>query len=220
MSSTGSAALVVSPVERVEVLFEELAELAGQRNAIDGRIVQIVAEMDRDELCGATGARPGAAVGAWKSGSSSTNAHTITAVAGRLEEFPRCAQGLREGRLSLDQVGVIAAHAGEGSDEHYAQLARGAPVHQLRTAVKLEPRPEPAPQPAPQASITTTSDDHCSTWRITLPHPDAATFDAALASHRDALIADWTRDHEDSTSEHTPPFPTTYDAFLRLIEDG
>ena len=42
----------MSPAERVEVLFEELAELAGQRNAIDGRIVEIVAELDRDELCG------------------------------------------------------------------------------------------------------------------------------------------------------------------------
>nr|WP_269062859.1 hypothetical protein [Mycobacterium canetti] len=44
MSSTAtSGAAVVSPAERVEVLFEELAELAGQRNAIDGRIVEIVA---------------------------------------------------------------------------------------------------------------------------------------------------------------------------------
>lgn len=38
-----------APEQRLEVLFGELAELAGQRNAIDGRIVEIVAEMDRDE---------------------------------------------------------------------------------------------------------------------------------------------------------------------------
>ena len=37
----------MSPDQRLEVLFEELAELAGQRNAIDGRIVEIVAEVDR-----------------------------------------------------------------------------------------------------------------------------------------------------------------------------
>ena len=133
--------------------------MAGQRNAIDGRIVEIVAEMDRDELCGATGARSVAALVAWKTGSSSGNAHTITTVARRLEEFPRCAQGMREGRLSLDQVGVIAARAGEGSDEHYAELARCATVNQLRTAVKLEPRPEPDPRPEPQRSITKTSDE-------------------------------------------------------------
>ncbi|MEI4927217.1 DUF222 domain-containing protein, partial [Klebsiella pneumoniae] len=84
------------------------AELAGQRNAIDGRIVEIVAEVDREGLWGATGARSGAALVAWKTGSSSVNANTIAAVAGRLAEFPRCAAGMREGRLSLDQVGVIA----------------------------------------------------------------------------------------------------------------
>jgi hypothetical protein len=138
-ASSGTAAVL--PKERLEELFEEMAELAGQRNAIDGRMVEIVAEMDRDDLCGMTGARSVAALVAWKLGSSSGNAHTIATVAHRLEEFPLCAQGMREGRLSLDQVGVIAAQAGEGSDEHYAELARCATVNQLRTAVKLEPRP-------------------------------------------------------------------------------
>ena len=115
MSSTAASfAAGVRPGERVEVLFEELAELAGQRNAIDGRVVQIVAELDRDELCGATGARSVAALVAWKLGASSTNAHTIATVAHRLEEFPRCGAGLREGRLSLDQVGVIAGRGRRG----------------------------------------------------------------------------------------------------------
>ncbi len=97
------------------MVFEELAELAGQRNAIDGRIVDIVTEIERDGLCGMTGARSVAALVAWKLGSSSANAHTITTVAGRLGVFPRCAQGMREGRYSLDQIGVIAARAGQGS---------------------------------------------------------------------------------------------------------
>lgn len=35
---------------RLDGLFDELAELAGQRNAIDSRIVDIVAELERDEL--------------------------------------------------------------------------------------------------------------------------------------------------------------------------
>ncbi len=148
MSSTASSgATVVSPAERVEVLFDELAELAGQRNGIDGRIVEIVAELDRDELCGATGARSIAALVAWKMGSSSANANTIATVAHRLAAFPRCAQGMREGRLSLDQVGVIAGRAADGSDAHYAELAKVATVNQLRTAVKLEPRPNPNPNP-------------------------------------------------------------------------
>ncbi|MGB1224377.1 MAG: DUF222 domain-containing protein, partial [Mycobacterium sp.] len=148
MSSTAtSLAAEARPGERVEVLFAELAELAGQRNAIDGRVVEIAAELDRDELWGATGARSVAALVAWKLGASSHNANTIATVAHRLEEFPSCVDGLRNGRLSLDQVGVIAGRAAEGSDEHYAQLAASATVSQLRTAVKLEPRPEPDPRP-------------------------------------------------------------------------
>src|SRR4051794_35285936 len=227
MSSTATSfATEVRPNKRLEVLFEELSELAGQRNAIDARIVEIAAEMDRGDLCGATGARSVAALVAWKLGSSSTTAHTITTVAHRLQEFPRCAAGMREGRLSLDQVGVIAAGAGQGSDEHYAELARHASVTQLRTAVKLEPRPQPD-RPAPQSSITKTTDGEVTCWRIKLAGQAAATFDAALQSHHDALIADWKRDHADradraaaesSASGQVPPLPTTLDAFTRLIE--
>ncbi len=204
------------------MLLEELAELAGQRNAIDGRIVEIVAELDRDELCGATGARSVAALVAWKMGSSSANAHAITTIARRLEEFPRCAQGMREGRLSLDQVGVIAAQAGEGSDEHYAELARVATVNQLRTAVRLEPRPDPESRPETQASITKTCGDEFTCWRIKLPHLDAAKFDAALASHRDALIAEWKHDHGEGKGafDQRPPLPGTVDALMRLVEAG
>jgi len=213
---------VVSPSERLEVLFEELAELCGQRNAIDGRIVQIVAEIDGDQLCGVTGARSVPALVAWKTGCSPANAHTITTVAGRLQEFPRCAQGMREGRLSLDQVGVIAARAGAGSDEHYARLARCATVTQLRTAVRLEPRPEPEPGPGPERSITKATDERGSCYRITLSRPDAAKFDAALASHRDALFAEWKHDHGtgEGGSDRRPVLPSTVEAFMRLVEAG
>jgi hypothetical protein len=221
VSLIASPPAVVSPAERVEVLFEELAELAGQRNAIDGRIVQIVAEMDRDELCGATGARSVAALVAWKLGSTSGNAHTIATVARRLQEFPRCAAGMAEGRLSLDQLGVIAARAGEGSDEHYAQLAAVATVNQLRTAVKLEPRPEPDPEPEPQRLITKTGAEKSTSWRITLPHDEAAVFDAALSSHLEALWAQWKHDHNNgSPVENCPPPPSAIEAFMRLVEAG
>src|SRR4029077_9422905 len=99
MSSTGLGGTKVAPKERLAVLFEELSELTGQRNAIDAQIVAIVAEMDHDELCGMTGARSVPALVAWKTGVSPANAATIAAVAHRLPEFPRCAAGMREGRL-------------------------------------------------------------------------------------------------------------------------
>ncbi|MDP7701120.1 HNH endonuclease signature motif containing protein [Mycobacterium sp. TY815] len=220
MSVTALAGSFQRPaVKRVDVLFAELAELAGQRNAIDGRIVEIVAEMDRDGLCGMTGARSVAAVVAWKLGCSPANAQTVTAVAHRVAEFPRCVAGLREGRLSLDQVGVIAARAGDGSDAHYEQLARHASVNQLRTAIKCEPRPKPDPRRQPAIIKTATEESTC--WRITLPPTEAATFEAALAAHREALVAEWKSDRAArGESESAPPMPDTLDAFLRLVEAG
>lgn len=157
---------------------------------------------------------------------SPRNAEVMMAVAHRLEEFPRCAEAMRAGRLSLDQVGVVAEHATEGSDEHYAQFAESATVTQLRTAVKLEPRHEPEPESKPEAprSIAKTShDDGSVTYKIRLPKLEAAKFDAAMASHQDALVADWKRDHEDpegEVSEQAPPFPNGVDAFMSVVEAG
>ncbi|MGH3638913.1 MAG: DUF222 domain-containing protein, partial [Mycobacterium sp.] len=57
----------------------------------------------------------------------------------------------------------------------------------------------------------------------------AATFDAALQLHTDALVADWKRDHTDGaegeregegSSAQTPPFPGLVDGFLSLVEAG
>ncbi|BBY57266.1 HNH endonuclease signature motif containing protein [Mycolicibacterium sarraceniae] len=217
MSSTAE----LMPIELLERVFEELAELAGQRNAIDGRIVDLIAELDHGNLCGMTGARSVAAVVAWKLGTTSANGKTIAAVAHRISEFPRCVAALREGRLSVDQAGVIAARAAEGSDEHYAQLASVGSVSQLRTAVKLEPRPpKPGPQPDPPRSIHKTSGEESTSWKITLPQDEAATFDAALQSHRDALIAEYQNDHGSGSAENAPPCPNTVDAFMSLVEAG
>jgi hypothetical protein len=273
MSSTATsfAAPEVSPKERLDVLFEEFAELAGQRNAIDGRIVEIIAEIDRDGLAGMTGAKSIPALAAWKLGVSPRNADIFTTIAQRRAEFPRGTAMVRQGRVSLDQMGVIAERAANGSDEHYAQLIPYATVEQLRHAVNLEskptptlepqpepepeyqpepwesqpapweltagstsePPPEPPPEPGPgpesrpepprrqpKRSITHTSDDQSVTWHITLPHHEAAEFQAALDSHRDALVADWKRDHATGTSNTTPPFPTPVDGFMSLVHAG
>ncbi|ORB30510.1 HNH endonuclease signature motif containing protein [Mycolicibacterium parafortuitum] len=235
MSTTGSGAPAeVSQSDRLGTLFEELSELAGQRNAIDGRIVEIAAAIDREGLLGITGARSVAALIAWKVGTSPRNAKAIVTIADRLDEFPRCAAQLREGRLSVDQVGVIAEHAGEGSDDHYAQLAQSASVSQLRTALKLEPRPEPepvadpldddkppAPPPVPQPTVTSTgSDTDYVYWQLKLPHLDSAKFQAALQSHHDGLIAQWKHDHDDESNEQQPPWPTVGNAFMTLVEAG
>jgi hypothetical protein len=137
---------------------------------------------------------------------------------------------MRDGRLSLDQVGAITKKAATGSDAHYAALAEVATVSQLNTALKLEPPlpPEPDPDRAPKPepdrppSLTKThSDDQYTYWKLKLSHLDAATFDAALQSHLDAAIAEWKRAHEDGLRpEHRPALPTKGEAFMSLVECG
>ncbi|MBX7455231.1 13E12 repeat family protein, partial [Mycolicibacterium sp. 3033] len=183
------------------MLHAELAELTGQRNAIDARIVQIASEIDRDELWAAAGARSTAGWLAWKAGVSPSRAQTIATIAARYDEFPECVEGLTQGRFSVDQVGVIAEHGLPGSDSHFATMAQSATVTQLRTALKMQPKPTPEPQPepnpdedapapvadpGPQVSISSRSDEQYTYWQITLPHVENAAFEAALASHRDA----------------------------------
>lgn len=219
-TATTSLAPPVNPGERLDALFEQVAELTGQRNAIDAQLVDIVAEIERDELWGSTGARSLPALVAWKTGVTPHNAETLVTIAHRSEQFPRCIDAMRHGRLSLDQVGVIAGRAADGSDEHYAELAPAATVTQLRTAVKLEPRPDRQPDDRPPRSISKTVEDDHTTWRIRLPQVEAAKFEAALASHQDALVADWRRVHDAEPGEQTAPFPDTVDAFLSLIDAG
>ena len=221
---------------RLDVLFAEIAELTGQRNAIDGRLVEIIAEIDGrgtadgNALWGATGCKSIQSLVAWKAGVTPRRAETMVAVAHRIDELPRCTRGLREGWVSLDQIGVIAERAGAGCDDHYANLVQYATVTQLRTAVKQEPRPEPDPKPEPKRSFSSVDGDGYTTYTLRLPKLEAAKFDAAVASHKDALVADWRRDHDagdsddeqagELTCEQASPFPDTTDAFMSLIEAG
>jgi hypothetical protein len=210
---------------RLEALFDEMSELTGQRNAIDGRIVEIAAEIDRDGLWSTTGCRSMRELIAWKTGVSPHNAKTLMAIADRVDELPRCTAALREGRLSMDQVGVIAERSGPGADSHYLAMAENMTVAQLRTAVVAEPRPDPPPRPEPGPSVTKSVEGEYTTYRIRLHNLEAAKVDAALASHRDGLIADWKSDRNADGGAHaegaqTPPMPTTTDAFMSLVETG
>jgi hypothetical protein len=324
---------VVTQNDRLEVLFDRLAELAGQRNALDAQLVDIVAEIDREGLWGITGCRSLSALVGWKLGLSSANARILSTLARRVEQFPRCVAGLSDGTLSLDQVGAIAARAAAGSDDHYADLAPYATVNQLITALRLEVRPKPPPaddetsvdsahgadatpdpgaapdadadsapatdaaaesdadadaaldmnaepvpgadaldaddpamdpadsapatppppppascpeperRPVPEAprSISKTTGEQSVTWRITLPHDEAAQFEAALASHLDRLVTEWKHQHPGQPPQPgpplpaaphlgptpakrpppgTPPMPTTVDAFCAVVHAG
>ena len=233
----------LSPRDRLDAVFAELAQLCGQRNVLDGRIVDLIAELDRDELWGMTGAKSLPSMVAWKTGMSLTNAQVISKVARRAEAFPQCVAGLRTGRVSIDQVGAVAAGAPDGSDAHYAELIPTFTVAQLRHAISLEPRPEPEVKPEIPRALVRTERDDSTTYKITLPRAEAATVDTALQAHLDALVNEWKRENPehpdaaladpevpvpaeffDSPAPAPPagarPMPNLADAFMSVVEAG
>lgn len=228
------------PRDRLDVLFAELSELCGQRNVIDGRMVDLIAEIDRDELWGMTGAKTLSAMVAWKTGMALNNAQVMTAIAHRSETLPLCVEGLRDGRSSIDQVGAIATGAPDGSDAHYAELMPTYTVAQLRRAINLEPKPEPEIKPEIPRALVRQERDASTTYKITLPRDEAATVDAALQSHLDALVNDWKHENPDAQAEDSEvpvpaesfdapapappagarPMPNLADAFMSVVEAG
>lgn len=210
----------------------ELAELCGQRNAIDGRIAELVAKVDAEDLIAGTGLRSLEHFCTWQLGVSSGRAKDLVAVAERLADLPVTTGLLRDGLLSLDQTAVVAkkAPSSPDADEHFAGLARQMTVSQLARALRsattpAPPSPEPSP-PAPGRQLATWwDDDDCWNAKIRLPKIDGATADAALRSHLDALVNEHKRAHgkdatPDTDTETRPPFPTLADAWMRLIEHG
>ena len=196
-----------------QALFEELAELSGQRNAIDRRIV-ISSPGSMATVCGALPAR-----GPWRPWSPGRPAalrpmrtHRQRGASPEVE-FPRCAKGMREagwpwiGRRdrAAGRAGPAGAlrRVGRGRDGHPAAHRR-----QARTTARSRPRPEP------RLDGTKTSRTASPTGGSNFPHL-GRKFDAALASHQDALIAEWKEDRADpdGASGQVPPFPGTVDAF-------
>ncbi|AMO59881.1 IclR family transcriptional regulator [Mycolicibacterium phlei] len=232
--TAGDETVERSQVDLLLDMFAQLEELSGQRNAIEARIVEVIHQIDAQNLWGATGCRSLKHLTAWKLGMTDANAELVVAISDRYEEFPRCISEMQEGRLSLDQVGVIAQRGGEGSDDHYAELACEATVNQLRTALRMEVRPEPEKRYPKREFVKYTRDGY-TTYKITVPTLEAAKVDAALDAHHVALINDHDRDEdtvpegpnpewpphiatEAEVTEGRRPFPTLTDAFLSMVE--
>lgn len=218
----------MTPAEaRFVAISDELAELCGQQNAIAGRITELLAEVAsaEDELLGGTGVRSLEHFCTWQLGVSSGRAKVLAAIARRAGELPETTGLLREGRLSEDQAGAIAARAPAETEGHYADLARSATVSQLRRALRAAPKPEPTePEPAgpvvPENEVSSHwNDDDEWICRARLSKTDGAVADAALRSHLDALVQEWKRAKERAGDDaELAPFPTVADAFVRMCE--
>jgi hypothetical protein len=213
----------------LDELCDELAELCGQQNVIAGQITEILGEIEAG-LLGVAGVRSLEHFATWQLGVSAARARNLCAIARRREALPMTTGLLGEGVLSEDQAAVIARRAPDGTDGHYADLARFATVSQLQTALRAAPTPPPPPDPEPEPDPEPVggpvgevsaywTDEGDWVLHARLPKLDGAVVDTALRAHLDALVAEWKRDQDDPGAP-ARPMPTMADALVGMAEAG
>ncbi len=122
-------------------LTKRIATICGHRNVADAQLVAVVAEAIETGAWFMAGIKSPEHFVAWQTGSSSSRAHHIVAVARRRTEFPCTYAAFERGELSLDQIATVAAHAPAWADTELAVLARNATVSQLRLVMRQYPWP-------------------------------------------------------------------------------
>ncbi len=116
-------------------LWRRTAEVAGRLNRAHGELVEIAAQVIEGGHWGDGGFRSAEHYLVVRAGLSPAHARDVVAVARRRVELPEARVALRRGRLSLDQVAVVAHHVPQSHQRSMTDLARHATVPQLRRAV-------------------------------------------------------------------------------------
>jgi hypothetical protein len=143
--------------EALKSLEGELAELCGMANAINGRMVELMADaLDRNLWAGWGIHSPEHWFG-WKTSMAPASVRGVVALARRYRELPLTTAALSDGSLSLAQAALIARHVPASYETSVMEFAPQATVSQLQRTlpkVAFDPDPEPAPEAtgAPEAS--------------------------------------------------------------------
>ncbi|HEV7172582.1 DUF222 domain-containing protein [Pedococcus sp.] len=116
-------------------LWRRTAEVAGRLNRAHGELVEIATQVIEGGHWGDSGFRSAEHYLVVRAGLSPAHARDVVAVAQRRVELPDARVALRRGRLSLDQVAVVAHHVPQSHQRSMTDLARHATVPQLRRAV-------------------------------------------------------------------------------------
>lgn len=213
---------------RWDEVVTELGEIAGQLNSLFGRVTEIAAAVDDEDLLAGTGVSSLPQFLAWQLGLSQGRARELAKIASRRSELPAVTELLDDGLLSVDQVAPIAARlpGDPAADRHFAELAQHLTVANIRKAVQATipvdetPRDDDGPtSPSPREMSFGHRDDGTWTARVRAGTADGGLFEAGLRSHLDALwlehktlVATLGDDRE------PPPPPTWYDAFVRMVD--
>jgi Domain of unknown function (DUF222) len=187
--STASIAGLPTPA-----LMDEAAESARALAALAGRIVLLAAEIDRREAWRSDGAT---SLEAWLGERCHVSAATARAwahVGKRLYDLPRLAEGLCDGKVSLDQVRAVVDVATPESETAFLAQASECSVRQLAELAKSQPRPQKPHAPSPPAREherrSVRFNDACRTMTAQLPAESYAEVRAGLEATAHAMPSD------------------------------
>jgi hypothetical protein len=178
----------MAEIDRLEAA---LADVCGHLNALDARLVELVADALATEAWCQHGIASPAHWLAWKAGLTRSRAQQLVAIARRRSELPATIAAFERGELSVDQVAPIARRVPAWAEAEVSGFARYATVSQLQEVVAKYPfEPEPVPEAAKRGESVSMSKQHDGTWRLSgrLDADHGAIVDAALREAQDALF--------------------------------
>ncbi|MEM9608236.1 MAG: DUF222 domain-containing protein [Actinomycetota bacterium] len=188
----------------------DIAAVCGQLNALQGRLVELLAEASHLDH----GLASTASYATWQTGSTPTHGRALAAVAERRDELPETVKALDAGEISLHQAAVIARHAPGWAEGEARALADTMTPAQLTRACAMYPDPsaradDEAIEDADRRRHAVASHVEDERWilRADLPSDEGEIVGTALSAHLAAL---W------SERVGTEPYPDLADALVRM----
>ena len=162
-------------------LEQRIAQVCGHLNACHGQLVDLVVETLATDGWHGHGFRSPEHWVSLQTGLSPSRSHQLVQIARRAHELPVTIAALRSGRLSIDQVVVVAQTVPAHNDREACDIAILASVSQLRHSLGRYAFERDAP---PADDEPATADDPCNddTQPDTPPTPPANPLDPRLAA--------------------------------------
>ena len=173
----------------------ELADVAGQLNLANARLVRLAEHAVASGEWESSGLRSPAQFLAHRAGLSPERAKLVVDVAERRSEFPVIVGAFERGELSLEQV-VEVVKAPAWADAQLLDMATISTVGKLRRGMRskhFEGDPdEPDPEPAPPRDRVSFGIGRNGRWRLNaeLGVDEGRRIEAALTERKDALFTD------------------------------
>ncbi|HXH59189.1 HNH endonuclease signature motif containing protein [Iamia sp.] len=181
---------------------DELAGVAGVRNAADARLVNLMVRALAEGLWQGHRVHTPVQWLMWRAGVSRQVARRVVALARRAPVLPVTMGMFTEGRLSFDQAATVARYTPaeyEASVAGVAQFATATRTYgydtEARPADAPQPTPDepvlPPPEPDVEREVAFGSEDSGQWWaRMRLPADEGMAFEGALKAARERLHAE------------------------------